>query len=80
MEFRLIQTKVLNRPGVLNKITQTILRPGYNIEQISLSHIKEQNAAIMIFGINFEDLNSAKQMVKNLNQLVDVIKAVDITD
>lgn len=80
MVFRLIQTRVVNRPGVLHRITQTILRPNYNIEQLTLSAIQGTDISLITVGVNFEDLDAAEHMVRQLAKQVDVLEARDITE
>ena len=39
MMLRLIQAKVVNKPGVLNRITQVILKPQYNIDTLDAAEL-----------------------------------------
>ncbi|AMB99022.1 acetolactate synthase small subunit [Aerococcus urinaehominis] len=80
MLYRLIQTRVANRPGVLNRITQVILRPRYNIDTLTLTGTDDPGVSIITVGIRFEDLEAARLLTKQLEKQVDVIYALDITE
>lgn len=80
MTFRLIQTRVLNRPGVLNRITQTVLRYGYNIETMTLTGTDNPDVSIITLGINFRDVESAELLTRQLGKIIDVHYALDITE
>lgn len=80
MIYRLIQTRVVNRPGVLNRITQIILKPRHNIDTLTLTGTDDPNTSIITVGIRFEDLEAAQLLAKQLAKQVDVIYALDITD
>lgn len=80
MVFRLIQIRVMNRPGVLSRITQTVLRPGYNIETMTLMGTDDPEYSIITIGINYKDVHEASLMARKLANHIDVEYAIDITD
>jgi len=80
MVFRLIQTRVMNRAGVLNRITQSVLRYGYNIETMTLTGTDDPEVSIITVGINFRDLDASNLLARQLSKHVDVFYAVDITE
>lgn len=80
MIYRLIQARVVNRPGVLNRITQVILKPRYNVDSLTLTGTDDPNVSIITVGIRFEKIEAAELLAKQLSKQVDVIYALDITD
>ncbi|AMB93639.1 ACT domain-containing protein [Aerococcus sanguinicola] len=85
MGARIIQTRVVNRPGVLNRITQTVLKPGYNIDTLTLQYAggsadSSAEFSIITLGIQFADQAAAELLMNQLEKQIDVIYAVDITD
>ena len=77
MMLRLIQAKVVNKPGVLNRITQVILKPQYNIDTLTLTGTEDYDVSLITVGIN---LDAAELLTKQLEKQVDVISATDITE
>jgi len=80
MMLRLIQAKVVNKPGVLNRITQVILKPQYNIDTLTLTGTEDYDVSLITVGINFDTLAAAELLTKQLEKQVDVISATDITE
>lgn len=80
MIFRLIQTRVVNRPGVINRITQIVLKPRYNIDTLTLTGTDDPDISIITVGIRFENIEAAQLLTKQLQKQVDVLYALDITD
>lgn len=70
----------MNRPGVLNRITQSVLRYGYNIETMTLTGTDDPDVSIITIGLNFVDLDAAELLTKQLGKQVDVFYAADITN
>ncbi|WP_210366713.1 acetolactate synthase small subunit [Bacillus sp. REN3] len=77
---RIITLTVLNRPGVLNRITNLFTKRNYNIESISVGPAEQEGISRMTCVIHVEDERMAEQITKQLNKQIDVIKVADISD
>ena len=75
----IITLTVMNRPGVLNRITNLFSKRNYNIESITVGHSEQEGISRMTFVVNVEDERIIEQMTKQLNKQVDVIKVTDLT-
>ncbi len=77
---RIISLTVLNRPGVLNRITNLFSKRNYNIESISVGHSEVEGVSRITCVVQVENENIIEQITKQLNKQVDVLKVVDITE
>lgn len=77
---RIITLIVMNRPGVLNRITNLFSKRNYNIESITVGHSEVENHSRITCMVHVESVQIAEQMTKQLNKQIDVIKVQDITD
>ncbi|MEH7584131.1 acetolactate synthase small subunit [Priestia megaterium] len=77
---RIITATVLNRAGVLNRVTGLFTKRNFNIESISVGHTESADVSRMTFVVNVEHDNAAEQVIKQLNKQIDVLKVQDITD
>src|SRR6478736_2842891 len=77
---RIITATVLNRAGVLNRVTGLFTKRNFNIESISVGHTESEDVSRMTFVVNVEHDNAAEQVIKQLNKQIDVLKVQDITD
>lgn len=77
---RIICLTVMNRPGVLNRVTNLFSKRNYNIESISVGHSEVQDMSRITCVIHVEDEKASEQITKQLNKQIDVIKVTDITD
>lgn len=77
---RIICLTVMNRPGVLNRVTNLFSKRNYNIESISVGHSEVQDMSRITCVIHVEDAKASEQITKQLNKQIDVIKVTDITD
>lgn len=77
---RIITLTVMNRPGVLNRITNLFSKRHYNIESITVGHSEVENRSRITCVVNVESVQIAEQITKQLNKQIDVIKVQDITD
>ena len=64
---------VENKHGVLAKISQVITGRGYNINTLSVAPCELSDMSRMILTFDCEE-NIIKQVIKQLNKLIDVIK------
>ncbi|KKK38280.1 acetolactate synthase [Mesobacillus campisalis] len=77
---RIITLTVLNRPGVLNRITNLFSKRNYNIESISVGHTEQEGISRITCVVNVENDGIIEQITKQLNKQVDVLKVADISD
>ena len=77
---RIITLTVLNRPGVLNRITNLFTKRNYNIESISVGPTEQEGVSRMTCVVHVENDRMVEQITKQLNKQIDVLKVADITD
>jgi len=77
---RIITLTVMNRSGVLNRITGLFTKRHYNIESISVGHTETEGISRITFVVNVQEENQVEQITKQLNKQIDVIKVMDITN
>ncbi|QED48831.1 acetolactate synthase small subunit [Cytobacillus dafuensis] len=77
---RTISMTVLNRPGVLNRITNLFSKRNYNIESISVGLTEHEGVSRITCVIHVDSDRETEQITKQLNKQIDVLKVIDITD
>ncbi|MBP3038264.1 acetolactate synthase small subunit [Bacillaceae bacterium Marseille-Q3522] len=77
---RIISLTVLNRPGVLNRITNLFSKRNYNIESISVGHSEQQGISRITCVLEVEHDRVMEQITKQLNKQIDVIKVIDLSE
>ncbi|PLS16901.1 acetolactate synthase small subunit [Bacillus sp. M6-12] len=75
----IISLTVLNRPGVLNRITNLFSKRSYNIESITVGHSEQEDISRITVVVQAEDEKDIEQITKQLNKQVDILKVSDIT-
>lgn len=70
---------VNNKPGVLSRVAITFARRGYNIESLVVSPAAQGGFSRMTITCS-GDPETLEQIIRQLDKLVDVVKAVDHTD
>lgn len=73
-----IVVTVINRAGVLARISSLITQRGYNIENVIGAPTEDPNVYKINFGIRGTD-EQIEKIIKQLNKLIDVIKVEDIS-
>lgn len=71
---------VLNRPGVLNRITNLFTKRNYNIESISVGLTEQEGVSRITCVVHVENDGMVEQITKQLNKQIDVLKVADISD
>lgn len=69
---------VEDKPGVLTRMASLFRRRGFNIESIAVGHSELPHLSRMTFVVN-GSAAMVEQVRKQLDKVVDVVKAVDIT-
>ncbi|MBT2681867.1 acetolactate synthase small subunit [Bacillus sp. ISL-35] len=77
---RIITMTVLNRPGVLNRITNLFTKRNYNIESISVGLTELEGVSRITCVVHVENDSMVEQITKQLNKQIDVLKVADISD
>ena len=74
-----ISVLVVNRFGVLSRISGLFSGRGFNIESLNVAETNDSNISRMTI-VTRGDNAKVEQITKQLNKLVDVIKVVDLTE
>ncbi|OGW14610.1 MAG: acetolactate synthase small subunit [Nitrospinae bacterium RIFCSPLOWO2_12_FULL_47_7] len=74
-----ISVLMVNRFGVLSRISGLFSGRGFNIESLNVAETNDPNISRMTIVTRGDD-KKIEQITKQLNKLVDIIKVVDITD
>ncbi|MCD7032875.1 acetolactate synthase small subunit [Metabacillus sp. GX 13764] len=77
---RILTVTVLNRPGVLNRITGLFTKRLYNIESISVGHSETEGVSRITFVVNVQEEKEVEQLTKQLNKQIHVLKVTDMTN
>ncbi|SEM34127.1 acetolactate synthase, small subunit [Mesobacillus persicus] len=77
---RIITLTVLNRPGVLNRITNLFSKRNYNIESISVGETEQEGISRITCVVNVDNDRVIEQITKQVNKQIDVLKVADISD
>lgn len=77
---KIISLTVMNKSGVLNRITNLFSKRNYNIESISVGHTEQEGISRITCVLHVESDAAIEQVTKQLNKQVDILKVVDITD
>ena len=73
-----ISALVLDKPGVLNRISSMFRRRGFNIASLAVGQSENPNLSRMTFVV-VGDTSVVEQVTKHLNKLIDVIKVLDLS-
>ncbi|MFQ5449087.1 MAG: acetolactate synthase small subunit [Nitrospinaceae bacterium] len=74
-----ISVLVVNRFGVLSRISGLFSGRGFNIESLNVAETNDPQISRMTIVTRGDD-NKIEQITKQLHKLVDVIKVVDLTE
>jgi acetolactate synthase I/III small subunit len=76
---RTLSILVDNRFGVLSRIAGLFSARGYNIESLTVAGISDPALSRITMAVRCET-RMAEQMLKQVNKLLDVVEAVDLTE
>ncbi|WP_042350382.1 acetolactate synthase small subunit, partial [Bacillus massiliigorillae] len=68
---------VLNRPGVLNRITNLIFKRNLNIHSVIVNQSDKEGIANMTVVLDIDNEFVLKQIIKQINKQVDVINVLE---
>lgn len=74
-----ISILVVNRFGVLSRISGLFSGRGFNIESLNVAETNDPDISRMTI-VTIGDNAKVEQITKQLNKLVDVIKVIDLTE
>lgn len=69
---------VLNKPGVLNRVSSLMRARNFNIDSLAVSHTDREDVSRMTITLHGDDV-SVEQAAKQLYRLIDVLKVQDVT-
>ena len=77
--IQVISLLVENKPGALMRITGVLSARGYNIESLTVARTLDPSLSRMTIVVDV-DSTLRQQVVKQMNKLVNVLQATDLTD
>jgi acetolactate synthase-1/3 small subunit len=69
---------VMDRPGVLNRVSSLMRARNFNIESLAVSHTDQADTSRMTITLFGDDV-AVEQATKQLYRLIDVLKVQDVT-
>jgi len=69
---------VLDKPGVLNRVSSLMRARNFNIESLAVSHTDQPEISRMTITLHGDDV-LVEQAIKQLYRLIDVLKVQDFT-
>ncbi len=69
---------VLDKPGVLNRVSSLMRARNFNIESLAVSHTDQPDISRMTITLHGDDV-LVEQAIKQLYRLIDVLKVQDLT-
>ena len=69
---------VLNKPGVLNRVSSLMRARNFNIDSLAVSHTDADDVSRMTITLHGDDV-AIEQATKQLYRLIDVLKVQDVT-
>jgi|GEM_PF-19243 len=77
--LQVISLLVENKPGALMRVTGLLSARGYNIESLTVARTLDPTLSRMTIAVDV-DPNLRSQVVKQMNKLINVLQASDLTD
>jgi acetolactate synthase-1/3 small subunit len=77
--LQVISLLVENKPGALMRITGVLSCRGYNIESLTVARTLDPTLSRMTIVVDL-DANLRSQVIKQMNKLVNVLQASDLTE
>jgi len=69
---------VLDKPGVLNRVSSLMRARNFNIDSLAVSHTDSDDVSRMTITLHGDDV-AVEQAAKQLYRLIDVLKVQDVT-
>ncbi len=77
--LQVISLLVENKPGALMRVTGVLSARGYNIESLTVARTLDPGLSRMTIAVDV-DAALRQQVIKQMNKLVNVLQAVDLTE
>src|SRR5204862_4374945 len=77
--LQVISLLLENKPGALMRVTGVLTARGYNIESLTVAGTLDPELSRMTIVVDVDPTLRA-QVIKQMNKLVNVLQAVDLTD
>jgi acetolactate synthase-1/3 small subunit len=77
--LQVISLLVENKPGALMRVTGLLSARGYNIESLTVARTLDPTLSRMTIVVDV-DPNLRSQVIKQMNRLINVLQASDLTD
>lgn len=75
--LHIVSVLVNNHPGVLSRVVGLFSRRGYNIESLAVGTTEKEDISRITLTVEGDDY-TVKQVIRQLNKLVDVLKVQNI--
>lgn len=76
---QIISVLLENKPGALMRVTGLLSARGYNIESLTVARTLDPELSRMTIVVDV-DFKVREQVIKQINKLVNVLQATDLTD
>src|ERR1700694_2654549 len=77
--LQVISLLLENKPGALLRVTGLLSARGYNIESLTVARTLDPTLSRMSIVVDV-DATLRAQVIKQMNKLVNVLQAIDLTD
>jgi len=77
--LQVISLLLENKPGALMRVTGLLSQRGYNIESLTVARTLDPEISRMTIAVDV-DTAQRQQVIKQMNKLINVLQAVDLTD
>ncbi len=77
--LQVISLLLENKPGALMRVTGLLSARGYNIESLTVARTLDPELSRMTIVVDIDPL-LRKQVIKQMNKLINVLQAADLTD
>lgn len=77
--LQVISLLVENKPGALMRVTGVLSARGYNIESLTVARTLDPELSRMTITVDV-DPTLRQQVIKQMNKLINVLQAVDLTE
>jgi acetolactate synthase-1/3 small subunit len=77
--LQVISVLLENKPGALMRVTGLLSQRGYNIETLTVARTLDPEVSRMTISVEV-DSTLRQQVIKQMNKLINVLQATDLTD
>jgi acetolactate synthase-1/3 small subunit len=77
--LQVISLLLENKPGALMRVTGLLSQRGYNIESLTVARTLDPAVSRMTIAVDV-DANLRQQVIKQMNRLINVLQATDLTE